>query len=101
MEQNKAVVNGASELHWPNSRHNRMKKNSNGQMVGCSEALDLFQIMADGTPIWSPRFYATVAKATDVSGYKIRWGGTFKRFKDGKIQPNPDNPHFEMMYDET
>lgn len=99
-QQTEAILNRASDIRWPNSRHNRMRKTETGQMVGCSEALDLFQQLPNGSPIWSPAFYAALAKASEASGWKIRWGGTFKKNIGGQILPRPDNPHFEMIIDE-
>lgn len=95
--QDLANLNHASDLHWPNSKHNRMIKNSLGHMVGQSQALDLFEERVHGVPVWNPAFYASLAKASEYSGWAIRWGGTFRRCINGKVVPKPDNPHFEIM----
>lgn len=78
-EQNHAFDIGESKLKWPLSKHNAMP----------SQALDLFQIDANGKAFWNPMTYAKINDESKQDGYKLKWGGEFKMLGD--------YCHFEMV----
>lgn len=104
-EQDRAVESGASYAKWPESRHNRMRRDDGTWDNERSDAVD-----AVPWPVQWPdmktqttleyvrrigRFYfmaGAVLAIAHMYGVKLRWGGHFKRFFDG--------PHFERVCDE-
>lgn len=82
-EQNRAFAEKKSKLMFPFSKHNKTK---NGEP--CSEALDLFQIDADGNARFSMPFYQKIANENEADKEPIRWLGD-STLKDG--------PHFELI----
>lgn len=103
-DQNKAVETGNSKVHWPNSKHNRLKLPDGTFDYEKSAAVDLVpypvqwpNLQTQTTKEYARRlgaFYRlagiieTIAK---IQGVRIRWGGDFKSFFDG--------PHFEIVED--
>jgi hypothetical protein len=81
-DQDKAFAEGKSRLRWPRSKHNNM---ANG--VPQSLALDLF-FLENGAAKWDIDAYRQIAEWSENDSYPIKWGGSWKRFKD--------NPHFEL-----
>lgn len=77
--QNEAFEKGLSKLKWPDSMHNKMG----------SRALDLFELGEDGKAYFHSDWYQKINEETLNAALPIRWGGTFKTFKD--------MDHFEMV----
>ncbi len=76
-EQELAVAEGKSKLHYPDSAHNKMP----------AMALDLFQEDEDGVARWSVSFFNLVNSENVTARLPIRWGGRWKTLGD--------NDHFE------
>lgn len=79
-DQEKAVLEHKSKLHFPNSAHNRLDDNSQP----CSRALDIFQIDEDGVARFSYPFYKKLAQECeqDQDQDQIKWGGNWKTLGD-------------------
>lgn len=82
-DQNKLFESHRTLLRWPESKHNFLVDG-----VPQSKALDLFELREDGKAYFEEQFFKRIAEATKAQGLPIRWGGTFKNFKD--------TPHFEL-----
>lgn len=88
-EQEKAVKEGNSKLHYPESKHNKIP----------SLAID---VAPYPVPDWDNEkgkfvnFAYEVLGIAKMMGIKIRWGGawTGKRNKPGQLD---DLPHFELI----
>lgn len=76
-DQHADFIAGRSRLDWPHSSHNQTH---NG--MPCSHAIDIFTIDAGGAAKFNPDFFQKIADETVAAGYKITWGGNFKRLKD-------------------
>ena len=79
-EQEAAVRDGKSKVHFPNSKHNHLP----------SLAVDVAPYPID----WNDKrrwyyFGGYVTKTAEDMGINIRWGGHFKDFEDC--------PHFELL----
>lgn len=85
-EQEMAFTSGASDVHYPMSKHNFTK-----QSMPCALAIDIFQIGEDGEGVWSVPFCTLLNKENAEAKEQIRWGGTFK-LRNGKR----DYCHFEF-----
>lgn len=71
LSQTKAFKSGHSKLQWPDSKHNTLP----------SQALDFFQIDANGVAYWQPRWLASaLGPAAKAAGFV--YGGDWVRFKD-------------------
>jgi hypothetical protein len=84
-DQNTFFKNGASDVAWPRSKHNK----KDAQNRACAEALDLFKL--DGSRARFPvPLYREIAATSDALGYKdkIQWG----IIKNGKRK---DFGHFQ------
>jgi len=77
-EQELAFLNGASQLHWPLSDHNKMDDQGNP----CALALDLFELDYNGIARWSWKFFKTIADEANLSEFKVKWGGAWKTLGD-------------------
>lgn len=66
-DQDKAYSEGASQVKWPNSRHNKTEANG----AACSEALDLFELKNDRA-VFDPVFYVAVEQYTEKSAWDDR-----------------------------
>lgn len=77
-DQEEAVKEGKSELHYPMSAHNK----TDDKGIPCARALDLFQIDDDGVARFSPMFYAKIADDCEQSHEPIKWGGHWKNLGD-------------------
>lgn len=87
VEQEKAVKNGFSKVHFPNSKHNSLP----------SEAVDL----APHPLNWNDRerfieMYSKVMEVAGRLGIKIRAGADFNEDGDLKNDRFIDLPHFEL-----
>lgn len=88
VEQELAVKNKVSKVHWPNSKHNAFP----------SLAVDIAPYPID----WSDlqRFHdlakIVIGVATEM-GIKIRWGGDWDGDGDLRDQTFNDLPHFELI----
>lgn len=71
-EQEEAVREGKSKLHYPDSAHNLLP----------SHALDLFQIDQAGHAVWDPGPLAALADYNRANQLSILWGGEFKTLGD-------------------
>jgi len=77
-DQEKAFLDGKTELHYPNSAHNKMP----------AMALDLFEIDHSFQALFSPKFYSAVNSMNNGVTAKIKWGGVWKSLGD--------SDHFEL-----
>lgn len=89
--QEKAVADGVSKLHFPNSKHNQMP----------SQAVDAVPFYPDGIR-WNDKqgfyFFAGLVKGiAAMLGIKIRWGGDWDSDNDTLDQNFNDFPHFELI----
>lgn len=87
LEQEKAVKNGFSKVHFPDSKHNSLP----------SEAVDL----APWPLNWNDKekfieMYRIVMETADKLGIKIRAGADFNEDGDLKNDRFVDLPHFEL-----
>lgn len=78
-----ALRNGTSRLRFPFSKHNAMDAGR-----PCSRAVDVFEIVRDGTAIFSMRFYHELASWSEAQGERVSHGVRWKSFADG--------PHVEL-----
>lgn len=86
-EQELAVRNGMSQLHYPNSKHNKVPS-----------------LAVDANPYpwrWSRQkesiyFAGFVKGIAALLGVPIRWGGDFNRDMDLQNDNFVDSPHFEL-----
>lgn len=85
-DQDKLFEQKKTKLRWPESKHNFTVEG-----VPQSKALDLFELREDGKAYFEEGFYSKINEATKAQSLPIRWGGTFKNFKD--------MPHFELSED--
>lgn len=76
-DQHADFLAGRSKVDWPYSKHNQTYNN-----MPCSHAIDIFTIDANGSAKFNPDFFEQIANETNAAGYKITWGGSFKRLKD-------------------
>lgn len=83
-DQEREFQEGRSRLNWPESKHNWTE---NGQP--CSKALDLFELENNGDARFDEHFYEKINEENIKEDAPIRWGGTFKHFKD--------LDHFELV----
>lgn len=87
-DQDEAFRTGASDLQWPNSKHNPMP----------SKAVDLAPAPLDWDDLDAFDVLAklVLAKAEDL-GIALRWGADWDR--DGKPREKGewDSPHFELV----
>ncbi len=89
-DQEKFFLAGETELHYPNSGHNKTDENGQPQ----ARALDLFQ-EDPGLPrvtVYNPKFFFSLSEMNKSEGIPILWGGDFKRLGDAD--------HFEMVEDD-
>lgn len=87
-EQEQAVLQGKSKLHWPKSKHNSTP----------SMAVDVSPWPVDWKD--TKRFYdfAGIVRAqAAILGIKIRWGGDWDGDGDIKDQKFNDLVHFELI----
>ena len=84
-EQEIAFTSGASDVHYPHSKHNYTKNS-----MPCSLAIDIFQINDDGEGVWSVPFCKLLNKENEEAKELIKWGGDFK-LRNG----SRDYCHFE------
>jgi hypothetical protein len=84
-DQEKAVLEGKSKLHYPKSQHNKTDAQGKPQ----AHALDLFLIDEDGAARFPPMFYAKLNAENEANREAILWGGRWKKFGD--------LDHFEMQ----
>ncbi len=78
-EQREAYETGASQLNWPDSKHNYMP----------SKALDAAPYPINWGDIGAFLAFGAIVKECAVRmGIKVRWGGDFKSWKD--------YPHWEL-----
>lgn len=76
--QEKAVIEGRSKLHYPNSAHNKVDPKG----APAARALDLFLIDDDGAARFPGLWYAKL-NADNVAAHEpIFWGGQWKKFGD-------------------
>jgi len=92
-EQEKAVAEGKSKLHYPASKHNV-------DPPGMAMAVDLAPYR-DGTIQWNDSkafiMLAGIMKGIAlVKGIKVRWGGDFNRDNNLHNDSFVDMPHFEL-----
>ena len=72
-DQEKAVDEGKSRLHWPNSKHNAFP----------SLAVDLAPLPINWLDYKAFQRFAVLVKETAAElGVKVEWGGDWKAFKD-------------------
>lgn len=97
-----AVETGKSEATYPNSKHNRSKKDDGTYDYNISDAVDIVpypvkwpDVHKQSTKEYTKRmgeFYRLAGIINAIAftlGIKIKWGGDFKTFFDG--------PHFERV----
>lgn len=77
-DQNAAFLANTSKLKWPKSKHNKLP----------SEAIDVFEILPNGSGRWDPAFYHKLNEIQLVQGFNLEWGGSWKVLRDG--------PHFQI-----
>lgn len=77
-DQELAFLNGASQLHWPLSDHNKTDDQGNP----CALAVDLFELDFNSVARLSWKFFKTIADETEKSTFKIKWGGYYKTLGD-------------------
>lgn len=88
-DQEEAVAQGRSEIHWPHGKHN----------ANPSLAVDLAPYPVDFDENRS-RVFAGYVLATAASlGIRLRWGGDWNGNWDFKDQTFNDLPHFELVMD--
>lgn len=83
-DQDRMVREGKSFLSYPASKHNSTKPDGTPQ----ARALDLFQLI-NGKAVFDIEWYKKINEETKKSGFKLVWGGEFKKLKDFN--------HFEMV----
>lgn len=83
--QERAFLEGATLLHWPNSAHNNMVGTTPAAL-----ALDIFQIDEDGIARFQYSFNKALWDWTikDYGGKNFLWGGSYKSLGD--------SGHFEL-----
>lgn len=86
LEQDRFVREGKSKTPWPLSKHN---VENDGKP--CSLAIDLFQITPEGKGAWPYKWYLDIWKELLKHKYPLRWGGTFKKWRDAN--------HYEIFFE--
>lgn len=71
-DQEKAFESGASMAQFGQSKHNLMP----------AEAMDGFQIDENGSAVFDPKFCRQLNVEFQEAGFKMRWGGNFKKIGD-------------------
>ena len=87
-EQEQAVREGKSKVHFPNSKHNTLP----------SKAIDVIPYPVDWNDTKRFMHFAGFVQGIAVSmGIKIRWGGDFNGDLNFKNDSFVDMPHFELV----
>ena len=76
-DQHTDFLEGKSKLDWPRSAHNNMQEGA-----PFSEAIDIFQLVPDGTASFLISKYQDIHDAATLAGQQIIWGGSWVTFKD-------------------
>lgn len=91
--QDKAVAEGKSKTPWPTSKHNKTPSLAvdllpyvNGKFIGWDAPLEQWAYFA-----------GIVMGIAEAKGFKIRWGGNWKRDNDLTANKFDDLPHFEII----
>jgi hypothetical protein len=83
-DQNAFFAADKTKLRFPDSKHNATVDGK-----PCARALDLFELVDNGTARYSPAFFFSINQQNEHFGEPLKWGGTFKNFGDGD--------HFELL----
>lgn len=86
--QNQMVREGASQLHWPDSKHNAVP----------SKAVDVAPYPIDWTDRERFSLFAGYVMGIAAShGVRLRWGGDWRMDWNLKNNNFDDLPHFELV----
>ena len=87
-EQGRAVAEGRSKVHWPNSKHN----------TDPSEAVDIAPYPIDWDDTNRFRVLAGyILGVADTMGVPLRWGGDWDHDYSETDERFRDLPHFELL----
>ena len=91
-DQEKAVREGRSKVHWPHGKHN---VENPGDLA---RAVDIHPYPIDWNDLHRYAYLAGVMRAVaHENGIDLRWGGNFDRDSEIYEQRFLDAPHFEIV----